>query len=159
MPIFPSLDIERMLIYPNFFLWKSAIYHLIKLSFDAEVAKKFLNVIKYICTILKLCILNGGCFFPQNSVWKLSEVCILEYLQYKLQMRLTLCYIKVGWYDKKWAILKEPGPPLIWKGGPECLCRYFRWFLAPKILKFFIFFSNFFFLPKFLFLINFLHFF
>ena len=29
----------------DFFLWKSAIYHSIKLPFDAEVAEKILNVI------------------------------------------------------------------------------------------------------------------
>ena len=33
-----------MLIW-QFFLWKSAIYHSIKLPFDAEVAEKILNVI------------------------------------------------------------------------------------------------------------------
>ena len=44
MLMFQSLDLERMLI--NFFLLlKSAIYHSIKLTFDAEVAeKKILNV-------------------------------------------------------------------------------------------------------------------
>ena len=40
---FRSLDLERVLIYQNFFLWKSAIFHSIKLPFDAEVAEKFLN--------------------------------------------------------------------------------------------------------------------
>ena len=39
MLMFRSLDLERMLI--NFFLLlKSAIYHSIKLTFDAEVAEK-----------------------------------------------------------------------------------------------------------------------
>ena len=42
---FRSLDLERVLIYQKIFLWKSAIYHSIKLPFDVEVAKKFLNVI------------------------------------------------------------------------------------------------------------------
>ena len=28
---------------PKIFLWKSAIYHLIKLPFEVEVAEKFLN--------------------------------------------------------------------------------------------------------------------
>ena len=32
----------------NFFLWKSAIYHSIKLPFDAEVAEKILNFIYFI---------------------------------------------------------------------------------------------------------------
>ena len=48
-----------------------------------------------------------------------------------------------------WALLKYPGPGLIWKVGPGCLCRFFRRFLAPKILKviyiyffFWIFFLN-----------------
>ena len=41
MPIFWSLDLEQMLIYQN--LWKSAIYHSIKLPFDAEGDEKFLN--------------------------------------------------------------------------------------------------------------------
>jgi len=44
MLIFWSLDLEQMLIW-QFFLWKSAIYHSIKLPFDAEVAEKILNVI------------------------------------------------------------------------------------------------------------------
>ena len=52
MPIFRSLDLERMLIYQK--LWKSAIYHSIKLPFDAEVAKKFLNVIYCIEPTLRM---------------------------------------------------------------------------------------------------------
>ena len=43
--IFWSLDLERMLIWQKTFLWKSAIFHSIKLPFDAEVDEKFLNVI------------------------------------------------------------------------------------------------------------------
>ena len=43
--IFRSFDLERMLIWQFFFLWKSAIYHSIKLSFDVEVAEKTLNII------------------------------------------------------------------------------------------------------------------
>ena len=50
--IFWSLDLERMLIW-QFFLWKSAIFHSIKLPFDAEVDEKFLNVIYYLHTIDK----------------------------------------------------------------------------------------------------------
>ena len=45
MSIFGLLDLERMLIYQKIFLWKSVIYHSIKLPFDAEVAEEFLNVI------------------------------------------------------------------------------------------------------------------
>ena len=45
MPIFESLDLERIFIYQKICLWKSAIYHSIKLPFNAEVATKFLNVI------------------------------------------------------------------------------------------------------------------
>ena len=41
MPIFQLLDLELMLIYQNFCLWKSAIYHSIKLPFFEEVAKKY----------------------------------------------------------------------------------------------------------------------
>ena len=48
MPIFRSLDLERMLIYQESFLWKSAILHSIKPPFDAEVAEKFLNGIYYL---------------------------------------------------------------------------------------------------------------
>ena len=36
-----------MLIFQVLDLWKSAIYHTIKLPFDAEVAEKFLHVIYY----------------------------------------------------------------------------------------------------------------
>ena len=46
MPIFQSLDLEGMFIYQKNFLWKSAIYHSIKLPFDAELAKKLLNVME-----------------------------------------------------------------------------------------------------------------
>ena len=45
MPIFRSLDLERMLIYQDFFLWKSAILHSIKLPFDVHAAEKILYVI------------------------------------------------------------------------------------------------------------------
>ena len=45
-PIFESLDLERMLIYQNFFfLWKSAILHSIKVPFDVQAAEKILHVI------------------------------------------------------------------------------------------------------------------
>ena len=40
MPIFRSLDLERMLIYQENFLWKSAILHSIKLPFDVQAAEK-----------------------------------------------------------------------------------------------------------------------
>ena len=42
---FHSLDLERVLIYQKKYLWKNAIFHSIKLQFDAEVAEKNLNVI------------------------------------------------------------------------------------------------------------------
>ena len=45
MPIFRSLDLERMLIYQEIFLWKSAILHSIKLPFDVQAAEKILHVI------------------------------------------------------------------------------------------------------------------
>ena len=44
--IFRTLDLERMLIWQFFYLWKSAIFH----SFDAEVDEKFLYVIYYLST-------------------------------------------------------------------------------------------------------------
>ena len=43
MPIFRSLDLERMLIYQEIFLWKSAILHSIKLPFDVQAAEKNLT--------------------------------------------------------------------------------------------------------------------
>ena len=42
--IYRSLDLEQMLIWQKE-LWKSAIFHSIKLPFDAEVDEKLLNVI------------------------------------------------------------------------------------------------------------------
>ena len=45
MPIFRSLDLERMLIYQKKILWTSAILHSIKLPFDVQAAEKILNVI------------------------------------------------------------------------------------------------------------------
>ena len=41
--IFWLRDLEQILVWQKFFLWKSAIFHSIKLPFDAEVAEKFLN--------------------------------------------------------------------------------------------------------------------
>ena len=42
-------------------------------------------------------------------------------------------YISQVKTQRNLAILKHPDPPgLIWKGGPGCLCRFFRQFLAPK---------------------------
>ena len=38
------MNLERTLIY-HFFLWKSAIFHPIKLSFDVEAAERILKVI------------------------------------------------------------------------------------------------------------------
>ena len=43
MPIFRSLDLERMLIYQEFFFWKSAILHSIKLPFDVQATEKILH--------------------------------------------------------------------------------------------------------------------
>ena len=45
MPIFRSLDLEQMLTYQDFFLWKNAILHSIKLPFDVQAAEKCLHVI------------------------------------------------------------------------------------------------------------------
>ena len=45
--IFRTFNLEQTLIYPIFFFWKSAIFHPIKLPFDAEAAEKFLKVIYY----------------------------------------------------------------------------------------------------------------
>ena len=47
LAFFWSLDLERTLIWQSF-LWKSAIFHSIKLPFDAEVDEIFLNVIYYL---------------------------------------------------------------------------------------------------------------
>ena len=41
--IFQSPPAKRTLICQKNFLWKSAIFHSIKLPFDAEVAEKILN--------------------------------------------------------------------------------------------------------------------
>ena len=46
MPIFRLHNLEGTLIYQkDFFMKKKTIYHSIKLSFDAEVDEKFLNVV------------------------------------------------------------------------------------------------------------------
>ena len=43
--IFQSIDLEHTLIYQKiFFLWKSAIFHQIKLPFDAKAAERILKV-------------------------------------------------------------------------------------------------------------------
>ena len=54
MPIFRSLDLERMLIYQKNFLWKSAILHSIKLPFDVQAAEKILHVIYCLLTVLDI---------------------------------------------------------------------------------------------------------
>ena len=56
MPIFRLLDLERMLIYQEFFLWKSAILHSIKLPFDVQAAEKTLHVIYSTCSISEKCV-------------------------------------------------------------------------------------------------------
>ena len=56
MPIFRSLDLERMLIYQEIFLWKSAILHSIKLPFDVQAAEKTLHVIYSTCSISEKCV-------------------------------------------------------------------------------------------------------
>ena len=43
MPIFQSPSANRTLICQKKFSWKSAIFHSIKLPFDAEVTEKILN--------------------------------------------------------------------------------------------------------------------
>ena len=43
MPIFQSPPAKRTSICQKKKLWKSAIFHSVKLPLDAEVAKKFLN--------------------------------------------------------------------------------------------------------------------
>ena len=48
--IFQSPPAKRTLICQKKFLWKSAIFHSIKLPFDAEVAEKILNGIYWICS-------------------------------------------------------------------------------------------------------------
>ena len=49
-------------------LWKSAIFHLIKLPFDAEVAEKILNGIYYTSVIGKMIfIYDFFLFFPDES--------------------------------------------------------------------------------------------
>ena len=45
MPIFWSLDLERMLIYQEIFFGKSAILHSIKLPFGVQAAEKTLHII------------------------------------------------------------------------------------------------------------------
>ena len=45
MPIFRSLNLERMLVYQEIFLWKRAILHSIKLQFDVQAVEKILHVI------------------------------------------------------------------------------------------------------------------
>ena len=64
---FRSLDLERVLIYQKNFLWKSAIFHSIKLPFDAEVAEKILNVIYYLGTHIKETRTSPNVAQPDNN--------------------------------------------------------------------------------------------
>ena len=68
--------------------------------------------------------------FLQKSDRKLTD-----FFRY-VRIMVTRIWIYLPLYQIS-ALLKEPGPPLIWKGGPGCLCRFFRRFLAPKILNIF----------------------
>ena len=52
MPFFQSLDLDRMLIYQEIFLWKSAILHSIKLPFDVQAAEKILHVIYWLANMM-----------------------------------------------------------------------------------------------------------
>ena len=71
MPFFPSLDLERMLIYQEIFLWKSAILHSIKLPFDVQAAEKILHVIysERSCMNARLTIF---CLKASKRVYKLN---------------------------------------------------------------------------------------
>ena len=77
MPIFRSLDLERMLIYQEFLLWKSAILHSIKLPFDVQAAEK-----SYMLSI------NYGSVWLEDSTVELEReeemkrnTCILQWVQ------------------------------------------------------------------------------
>ena len=66
-------------------------------KFNSVISRDINLVKRYVLHISKVCIFNGGWFFPQNSVWKLSEVVSLNI--YSTNYKCG--YIKVGRYDKK----------------------------------------------------------
>ena len=52
MLIFQSLDLEQLLTKNSFYEKMMSMYHSTKLTFDAEFAEKFLNVVYYLCMYL-----------------------------------------------------------------------------------------------------------
>ena len=80
MPIIAWFRVDVEL--PKKYIWKSAIYHSIKLPFDAEVAKKFLNVIYYL----------GTYYLPLPYLVSLYQLaftkCIKQYLLPTCKLRL-----------------------------------------------------------------------
>ena len=92
---FRSLDLERVLIYQKFFFWKSAIFHSIKLPFDADVAEKILNIIYYWemkkrnISAFDLCVMCGEPSYRGNYTSKQIEV-ILEGNKRKACNRITM---------------------------------------------------------------------
>ena len=71
MLIFRSLDLEWMLICQKHFLWKSAIYHSVKLPFVAEVAEK--NLKYYLFFIITTLVENSEAG-PTELGLKLSQI-------------------------------------------------------------------------------------
>ena len=92
MLIFRSLDLERMLIWQKFFLWKSAIFQSIKLPFDVEVDEKFLNVNYYISTYMIF-------LLPFSDFHHMSEVSLTIQTMGNLTKRV-LDLLKYGFCNK-----------------------------------------------------------
>ena len=93
--IFWSLDLEWVLIWQNIFLWKSAIFHSINLSFDAQVAEKILNVIYCAMTIIWRFLWIGLCEDDDRNhflIWQKFRSLILKVTSLKLNKKLGICH-------------------------------------------------------------------
>ena len=90
MFIFRLLYLERMLIWQKK-IWKSVIYHSIKLPFNAEVAEKILNVIYSRCCGWRTCshICSVGWMDSKTQVFIFKFTLILSRFLNRLQLEMN----------------------------------------------------------------------
>ena len=122
MPIFQSPPAKRTLICQKIFLWKSAIFHTIKLPFDAEAAERILKVIYY---LFHLGWINIEVI--QYSKWKFEK---------KYAPKVPLCFGD-GWRrllqlvkNSLKSVLKCCQPWVLFQSYPVQTCRY-----SVKVIK------------------------
>ena len=68
------MNLERTLIYQIFFLWKSAIFHPIKLPFDAEDAEKIIKSYLFYIAYVGLMNYLGRKSFLTTGDFSMSDI-------------------------------------------------------------------------------------